>query len=272
MEERPIAIFDSGVGGLTVIKEVIKQLPSENLVYLGDTARVPYGPRDPETITQFSMQMLKFLIKENPKAILVACNTITATCLESLQAVSPVPVIGIIEPTINYAVKLTKTNHIGVIATRATIKSGVYEQDIHSMHFDTALTTQACPLFVPLVEENWIDHAATKLIIEEYLQPFKNTTVDTLILGCTHYPILADAIQEVVGPKVRLINSAIPTTMAIKELLETNGLLRKEGTPNYKFYITGAPYIAEKTARTFFNHDFPGKLEKVILPTSSTLT
>ena len=271
MNDRPIAIFDSGIGGLTVVKEVIEQLPLENIVYLGDTARVPYGSRDPETIMHFSLQMLKFLIQENPKAIVVACNTITAICLDAIQDISPVPVIGIIEPTINYALQKTKSGHIGVIGTRATVKSGVYEQQIHSKHFDTALTTQACPLFVPLVEEDWVDHPATKLIVKEYLQPFKNTTVDTFILGCTHYPILSGIISDVLGPNVSLINSGIPTAQAIKSLLETQDLLKTGGEPDYKFYITGAPYIAEKSAHTFFNHKFPGIFEKIVLPQLSTL-
>ncbi len=265
MNNKPIGIFDSGIGGLTVLHEIIRTLPHENLIYLGDTARVPYGSRDKDIITQFSLELTKFLLKEDPKALVVACNTISATCLEAIQTMSPVPVIGVIEPTIKEAVKMTKTSHIGVIGTRATIASKMYEEEIHSLHYDMQITAKACPLFVPLAEEGWFSHPASRLIADEYLKDLRDTTIDTLILGCTHYPLLKNTIQEAVGEKIKLIDSARPTADALKQLLEDNNLLRTEGKPEYKFFVTDSPTISERTAHTFFNGAFPGRLEKVAL-------
>jgi glutamate racemase len=178
---------------------------------------------------------------------------------------SPVPVIGVIEPTIKEAVKMTKTSHIGVIGTRATVASKMYEEEIHSLHYDMQITAKACPLFVPLAEEGWFDHPASRLIADEYLKDLKDTTIDTLILGCTHYPLLKTIIQEAVGEKIKLIDSARPTADALKQLLEDNNLLRTEGKPEYRFFVTDSPTISERTAHTFFNGTFPGRLEKVTL-------
>ncbi len=265
MNNKPIGIFDSGIGGLTVTHEIIRTLPHENLIYLGDTARVPYGSRDKDIITQFSLELTRFLLKEDPKAIVVACNTISATCLEAIQAISPVPVIGVVEPTIKEAISTTKTSHIGVIGTRATIASKIYEEKIRSLHHDIQITTKACPLFVPLAEEGWFDHAASKLIADEYLKELRETTIGTLILGCTHYPLLKNIIQEAVGDDIKLIDSARPTAEALKQLLKDNNLLRTEGEPEYKFFVTDSPTISERTARVFFHGAFPGRLEKVTL-------
>lgn len=255
MNNQSVGIFDSGIGGLTVVKEIIKILPKENIIYLGDTARVPYGTRDKETITKFALELTNFLLKQKIKILVVACNTISATCLDKIQAVSPVPVIGVIKPTIVQAQKITKNKMIGVIGTRATINSGIFNKKY--------FITQACPLFVPLVEEGLINHPAAKLIAEDYLKKFKNINIDTLILGCTHYPLLKKAIQTVVGKKVRLIDSARPVADKLKEILKKKQWLSNKKTCPYKFLVTDTPKRTEQIANLFFNHRFPGKLEKV---------
>lgn len=257
MNNQAIGIFDSGIGGLTVVKEIIKVLPEENIIYLGDTARVPYGTRDKETITKFALELTNFLIKQKVKILVVACNTISATCLDKIQAVSPIPVIGVIEPTISEAKKITKYKRVGVIGTRATINSGVFD--------NKSFITQACPLFVPLVEEGSIDHPATKLIAEDYLKIFKNKKIDVLILGCTHYPLLKKVIQTTVGKKVRLIDSAGPVSRELKKILEKNNLLTGKKIPKYRFLVTDTPQRTKQIADIFFNHRFPGRLEKIII-------
>ncbi len=265
MDNRPIGIFDSGIGGLTVVKEIINVLPNENIVYLGDTARIPYGTRSKETITQFALELVKFLLQENPKILVVACNSISANSLDAIQEYSSAPVIGVIEPAVKEAVKTTKTGKIGIIGTRATIESKIYEKEIHLLHNHIGLIQKSCPLFVSFAEEGWLDHPALKIVADEYLSGFKKTSTDTLILGCTHYPLLSGAIRDSVGEKVKLIDPAKPTARELKNILEKQHMLRKNGEPVYKFFVTDEPELAEKTANIFFGNKFPGKLEKVVL-------
>ena len=257
MKNQPIGVFDSGIGGLTVVKEIIKLLPNESIIYLGDTARVPYGTRDKETITKFALELANFLLKQKVKVLVVACNTISATCLDKIQAVSPVPVIGVIKPIISEAKKITKNKMIGVIGTRATVNSGVFN--------NKRFITQACPLFVPLVEEGLINHPATKLIAEDYLKIFKNKKINVLILGCTHYHLLKKVIQRFVGKKVRLVDSAGPVSRELKRILEKNNLLTGKKIPKYRFLVTDTPQRTKQIADLFFNYRFPGKLEKIII-------
>lgn len=265
MNNNPIGIFDSGIGGLTVTKEIVRQLPEESIIYLGDTARVPYGTRSKEVVTKFALELVNFLLKKKVKFLVVACNTISATCLDEIIKISPVPVLGVIEPTIAAAVKKTKQNKIGVIGTTGTISSKAYEQKIHKINSKIKVLSQACPLFVPLAEDG-ISNQATKLIADGYLKQLKNKGIDTLILGCTHYPVLQKIIQESIGKKVQLIDSAKPTAEKLKQLLEEKNLL-SVGKTKYEFYVTDAPDRVLKVAGSFFGQVLNGRLKQVSLPT-----
>jgi glutamate racemase len=265
MKDSPIGVFDSGIGGLTVVKEIIATLPDENLIYLGDTARVPYGNRDREVIAKFALELTRFLLGKKVKALVVACNTISATCLSEIEKLSPVPVIGVIKPTVTKAVEMTRTGKIGVIGTRATINSQVYEREIHAKNGELQVIQQACPLFVPLAEEGFVDHPAAKLIAQEYLSRFKNSGIDTLILGCTHYPLLKELIRSVLDDGIKLVDSAEPTAEELKKVLEVGDLIKTSLEAKRVFCVTDAPERVLQTANIFFENKFPGKLEKVSL-------
>lgn len=265
MNDQAIGICDSGIGGLTVAKEIIKQLPNENIIYLGDTARVPYGVRDKETITKFAKELVNFLVEKNVKLIVVACNTISATCLTELEKISPVPVIGVIQPTVDEVVLNLKSKIIGVIGTRATINSQSYENKIKKTNPTINVVSQACPLFVPLIEEGFTDHPATKIIVKEYLKDFENKNLDALILGCTHYPMIKNMIQEVVGNTIKIVDSAKPTTLQLIKVLKSNNLLCNNSPPTRHFFFTDITPQTEKTVKVFFDGNFPGKLEKINL-------
>ncbi len=220
----PIGVFDSGLGGLTVASEVMRQLPSEGLIYFGDTARVPYGPKAPSTVRRYSREIASFLETEGVKALVIACNTATAHALTALRAELHVPVIGVIEPGARAAVAATHSAKIGVIGTAGTIRSGAYERAIRELAPDARITAHPCPLFVPLVEEGWIDKDATRLIAQEYLQPLVDAGVDTVVLGCTHYPLLKPVLAEILGPAVRLIDSAAETATETRRMLSERDL------------------------------------------------
>jgi glutamate racemase len=215
----PIGVFDSGIGGLTVAHEIIRQLPHESIVYFGDTARVPYGPKSPNTVRRYSQEIGSFLREQGVKALVVACNTATAHALTTLRETLPMPVLGVIEPGARAAVSATRRGHIGVIGTVGTIKSGAYERAIRALNPDARVSARACPLFAPLVEEGWTSHAATRLIAEEYLAPLAAADVDTVVLGCTHYPLLKPLLADVLGPAVRLIDSAEETAAETARIL-----------------------------------------------------
>ncbi len=249
----PIGVFDSGIGGLTVVKEIINILPNEKIIYLGDTARVPYGNRSKEAIEKFALEMVNFLLKKKVKILVVACNTISATCLDAIKKKSPVPVIGVIEGTVEEAAKEAKT--IGVIGTSATISSGVYTKTIKELNPQVIVYSQACPLFVPLAEEGLINYKATELIARKYLEKFKNKKIDTLILGCTHYPILKKIIQKTVGKKVKLIDSAKPTAKKLKQILIEKDLINKGKKQESEFYVTDAPERIYKIAIDFLGYN-----------------
>jgi len=220
----PIGVFDSGIGGLTVASEIMRQLPAEGLIYFGDTARVPYGPKAPPTVRRYSREIATFLEREGVKAIVVACNTATAHALTALRAELRVPVIGVIEPGARAAVGLTRNGNIGVIGTAGTIRSGAYERAIRELAPDARITARSCPLFVPLVEEGWFDTEATRLIAREYLQPLVDANVDTAVLGCTHYPLLKPVLADVLGGNVGLIDSAAETAAETRRLLADRGI------------------------------------------------
>ena len=237
----PIGVFDSGLGGLTVAHEIMRQLPAESLIYFGDTARVPYGPKSPDTVRRYSREISAFLLEQGVKAIVVACNTATAHALPTLRDELDVPVIGVVEPGARAAVRATRSGHIGVIGTAGTIRSQAYVRAIHAENPDVRVTALACPLFVPLVEEGWTNHEATHLVAEEYLAPFVKDPIDTLVLGCTHYPLLKPVIGEIVGRSVRLIDSAEETALDARRMLAANDLAASEGEGAYRFIASDDP-------------------------------
>ena len=259
MNASPIGIFDSGIGGLTVVRAVYERLPGESTVYFGDTARVPYGPKSPETVTRYSLENLDWLLKQGVKAVVIACNTSTAHALETLQRQSPVPVIGVIEPGARAAAASSREGPIGVIGTAGTIASNAYARAIQRSRPGVRVEQKACPLFVPLVEEGWFDHPAAELIAREYLEPLRAANVDTLVLGCTHYPLLKPLLQRVMGAEVRLIDSGEETAAAVEEALASAGLEAPADTkPTHRFAVSddearfrqvGARFIGERMGR-----------------------
>jgi glutamate racemase len=248
----PIGVFDSGLGGLTVVREMISQLPNESIIYFGDTARVPYGPKSPDTVLRYSREITSFLKGQGVKALVVACNTATAHALPALREEFDFPIIGVIEPGARAAVAATKTKRVGVIGTAGTIKSHAYEKEIRKLLPDAQITAQACALFVPLVEEGWLDSEVTRAVARNYLAPLVSAEVDTLVLGCTHYPLMKTVIGNVVGRDVRLIDSAHETARQAGEILRANGL--ENATPNdarYRFVSSDAPDTFLSLGQTF---------------------
>jgi glutamate racemase len=238
-----IGIFDSGIGGLTVVREVLRQLPHERIIYFGDTARVPYGPKSPDTVRRYSREITEYLRSQDVKAIVVACNTATAHALPMLQQESSVPVIGVVEPGARAAVAASRRRELGVIGTAGTIGSGAYERAIRAIAPDAHIVARACPLFAPLVEEGWLDTEATRLIAREYLTPLQDARIDTLVLGCTHYPLLKPLLADILGPDVVLIDSAHETAAEIARVLEQRGL-RSNGAGTATSQRMGHRFIA----------------------------
>lgn len=234
--DNPIGIFDSGVGGLTVLKEVSRILPAENIIYLGDTARVPYGIRSPETVTRYSFECTEFLLRQGIKLLVVACNTVSAISLHEIRKKVSIPVIGVIEPGARAAVSSTKNKRIGIIGTEATIKSSSYLKAIKALDEDIDVFGLPCPLFVPLVEEGWTDGVIARLVVGKYLEDIMDKGVDTLVLGCTHYPLLKGVIQGMMN-NVCLVDSAIETAKVVKAVLKGKGS-RVKGQGRLKFYVT----------------------------------
>ena len=239
---RPIGVFDSGVGGLTVAREIMRQLPNERIVYFGDTARVPYGNKSRETIVKFSRQIVRFLQTQKVKAIVVACNSASAYALEVLEQEVDIPIIGVIKSGARTAIQVTRNGKIGVIATEATIGSGIYKRYIQENNAEATVLGKACPLFVPLVEEGLWEDPVTDEIARRYLTELIDIDIDTLILGCTHYPLIRSTLGKIMGERVTLVNPAYETARELRELLIRHGLLREEppalGSNRYQFYIS----------------------------------
>jgi glutamate racemase len=254
----PIGIFDSGIGGLTVARAIYECLPRESTIYFGDTARVPYGPKSPDTVRRYSLEILQWLLGQGVKAVVIACNTSTAHALDALRAASPLPVIGVIEPGARAAARASRGGPIGVIGTVGTIASNAYARAIHAIRPSAQVEQRACPLFVPLVEEGWFDRQATELIAREYLAPLERARVDSLVLGCTHYPLLKPLLRRVMGPDVQLIDSAQETAAELARVLATRGLAVRDGGPaRHRFVVSddearfrqvGARFIGERLA------------------------
>jgi glutamate racemase len=257
--DAPIGVFDSGIGGLTVVRELIRQLPDERIVYFGDTARLPYGPKSPDTVRRYSLEIGAWLLEQGVKVVVVACNTATAHALSTLREHLPVPVIGVVEPGARAAVESTRSGSIGVIGTIGTINSGAYERAVRAMLPDATITTRACPLFVPLVEEGWTDREVTRMVAREYLSPLAAAHVDTVVLGCTHYPLLKPILHEVLGNDVRLIDSAERTAFETGRVLRERGLAAEGGGGGHRFVASDAPEQFLRLGQRFLG----GAIERV---------
>lgn len=249
--ESAIGVFDSGIGGLTVLHEIIETLPRENTVYLGDTARAPYGTKSVDTVLRYSFENSEFLVEKGVKIVVVACNTSTAIALERLQQELDLPVIGVIEPGVRRALASTRNKKIGVIGTEATIQSGAYTRALKAADPSVEVYSRSCPLFVPLVEEGWTDNQVVEMTVKAYLESLKQSGIDALILGCTHYPLLKKSIRKFMGSAVRLIDSAEETAHEVATLLKKSALARKAGKGVHSFFVTDAPDRFIKVGRRF---------------------
>ncbi len=273
-DPRPIGVFDSGLGGLTAVRELFRVLPDERVVYFGDTARVPYGSKSRETVTRFSLEIARFLLRQDVKVLLVACNTSSSYALETLKRQLEIPVVGVIDPAAGVAVTTPRRGaapggappaeagpaRIGVIGTQATIASGAYAQALERLAPGTHVVSRACPLFVPMIEEGWLGHPVLRQVAGEYLAGMREERLDSLILGCTHYPLILDLLQDVVGPAVRLVDSGAEAALATAGMLRKRGMLASpagpEG-PEHRFYVSDQRLDFERVARGFLGRPLP---------------
>lgn len=241
-KDAPIGVFDSGVGGLTVVREIMRQIPNEKIIYFGDTARVPYGNKSQDTVTRFSEQIVRFLKTFHVKTIVVACNTASAYAMDALEQDCDIPIIGVVKPGARMAAEVTRNGRIGVIATEATIGSRIYTQYIEELNRNVTIYGKACPLFVPLVEEGLLEDPVTDEIARRYLTELIDIDIDTLILGCTHYPLIRSTLGKIMGPNVTLVNPAYETAQELRRMLGRLGLLNDEppklGSNRYQFYVS----------------------------------
>ncbi len=256
--EHAIGVFDSGIGGLTVVRALMDRLPFENLIYFGDTARVPYGIKSVETIQSFSAQIADYLMARQVKLLVVACNTMAAVASEVIKARVNVPVLDVIDAGARAAVAVSDRHAIGVIGTPTTINSNAYARSIQALRPDVRVYSQACPLFVPLVEEGWLDHEVTRLTAREYMKPVFVENIDTLVLGCTHYPLLKPLLQDVVGSSVRLVDSALTVAEQAAGLLQAMDLANPQRSqPSYRYVVTDIPLRFQALGSLFLGRDMP---------------
>lgn len=243
MSNRPIGVFDSGLGGLTVLKEITKILPNENIIYFGDTARVPYGPRSKETVRKYTFQAINFLLSKNVKAIVIACNTATARALKEANEKYDIPIIGVIEAGARTAAYSTKNKIVGVIGTEGTVRSKAYNLEIGKIDKDIKIIDKACNLFVPIVEEGWANTEIASLTAKKYLNELIEQGIDSLVLGCTHYPLLKRTIGEIVGENIKLVNPAKETALDLKSILEEQNLIKftEDNNISYEYYVSDIP-------------------------------
>ncbi|TYR82232.1 glutamate racemase [Priestia megaterium] len=252
---RPIGVIDSGVGGLTVAKEIMRQLPKEQIMYIGDTARCPYGPRPSEEVKAFTWEMTNYLVERDIKMLVIACNTATAVVLDEIQEQLDIPVLGVIQPGARAALKVTTNHKIGVIGTSGTVKSKAYTYALKALHNRVEVDDLACPLFVPLVESGNCEGTEAERIVKETLKPLLDADIDTLILGCTHYPLLKPVIQDVIGPNVKLISSGEETAIEVSAILSYSNLLaRSEEEPEHYFFTTESTELFQSIASKWFEH------------------
>ncbi|PXV90258.1 glutamate racemase [Lachnotalea glycerini] len=259
IKEAPIGVFDSGVGGLTVAREIMSQMPNERIVYFGDTARVPYGSKSQNTIIRYARQIIRFLKTKQVKAIVIACNTASAYALDTVEAELDIPIIGVVKPGAKVAAETTRNGKIGVIGTEGTINSGMYSEFLYLRNSELTVVGKACPLFVPLVEENWIKDSVTVEVAKRYLSELKESEIDTLILGCTHYPLIRSTVRQVIGDGVTLVNPAYETALELKELLEKKKLINTKPQKNdgsgYEFYVSDAADKFKQFANSILPYD-----------------
>ena len=262
----PIGVFDSGVGGLTVVRALMERLPFENIIYFGDTARVPYGVKSVETITRYTREITNFLLKQQVKLLIIACNTIASVAYDAVAENSPVPVLEVIDASARHAVTVTRNRNIGVIGTPMTINSNAYARNIYRHDPSIRVFSQACPLFVPLVEEGWLDHPVTRLTAEEYLKPVLAEHIDTLVLGCTHYPLLKALLESVAGPDITMVDSAEAMAQLTSDLLAEKDLANPLRTlPTYRFCVSDVPNRFQTIAERFLGRSL-GTVDVVKLP------
>ena len=254
-----IGIFDSGIGGLTVVKSLMEELPGYNMIYFGDTARTPYGSKSPETVVRYALENTDFLLKKGAKLIVMACNTASSVAADRVADDYDIPIFEVVTPATEKAVKISKTLTIGIIGTRATVKSGIYEHKIMALKPDAKVYSAACPLLVPLVEEGWMKKPETVMIIKKYLHPLKVRQIDTLILGCTHYPLLKDKIQRKIGKRVYIIDSSIAIAENVKFFLDTHPEVDKQLSKNnaFRLFVSDITEQFEKTARATLKRNVP---------------
>lgn len=252
--KKPIGVFDSGVGGLTVVKEIMNILPNEDIIYFGDTARVPYGNKSKDIIVKFSLQISRFLETKNVKAIVIACNTASAFALDAVREKFDIPIIGVISAGAIAAVRNTKNNKVGIIGTEGTVSSGAYYKKIKAIKEDLEIYSTPCPLFVPIVEEGWSEKEVSYMIAKEYLEGMKSKNIDTLVMGCTHYPLLNNVVQNVMGDGVTLINPARETALELKDILTANNIENSfEHRGNHKYFVSDNANKFIKVGENFLN-------------------
>ena len=257
MGDAPIGVFDSGIGGLTVLKELLAHLPGEEFVYFGDTARVPYGTKSAETVRRFSRENVRLLLDRGVKSVVVACNTASAEALAMLQREFALPIVGVIEPGVRAAVAASGSGRIGVIGTAGTIRSGAYQAGIRLLKENADITAAPCPLFVPLAEEGWIDHPVTEMVAREYLNEFRTRDIDALVLGCTHYPLLKSVISRVMGASVELVDSAVETAREMKRIIQSEDIIGGGGNANFSVILSDTSPTFEEIAQRFLGRDIP---------------
>jgi glutamate racemase len=259
-DPRPIGVFDSGIGGLSAVREIFRVLPGESVVYFGDTARLPYGSKSADTVTRFSLEIAMFLVRQDIKCLVVACNTASSCALEVLTRHLAVPVVGVIEPTARAAVAASPHGRIGVIGTLATVGSGAYPAAIERLAAGASVLSRACPLFVPLIEEGWVDHAVTRAVADEYLAEMRGGRLESLILGCTHYPLIAPLLADQMGPGVALIDSGAEAARATAALLAARGQLSASRAPRHRFFLSDEPRNFQRVALAFLGRPLPDTL------------
>lgn len=263
MDNRAIGVFDSGLGGLTCVKEIMHLLPGENVIYFGDTGRVPYGTRSAKTITKYSVGDVNFLKTFDIKAVVIACGTVSSIALDHLKSKFDLPIMGVVEPAAMAAVKSTRNGKIGIIGTSGTIASGKYAARIKELRPDASVVQTACPLFVPFVENGFLNHQATKLVAEEYLAEIKSSFADTLIMGCTHYPLIKPLIGDIMGKDVTLIDPGFETATYLKEYLSAHNMLSDGKNAGYRFYVSDKVDSFEKVGGMFLGREITGLVETV---------
>lgn len=265
MGERAIGVFDSGLGGLTAVRQLRRMMPSENIIYFGDTARVPYGNRSRETLLKYARQDIAFLRSFDLKAVVIACGTISTNCLQALQRDNDIPVVGVVEPAVERAVAATRNRRVGMVATRASVSSGAYERMFREKDPSVQVFSRACPLFVPLVEEGRFrsGDVVIETVVREYLAPLKEQRVDTLVLGCTHYPLLAGVVGAYMGPEVTLVDSGAEAARAVKELLEQRGLCAAQRRGTASFYTSDRAVDFQRLASLFLGEELDYQVQQI---------